>query len=164
LGERLFQKSFEKSFPEGFIYKLIDTHSLEGAKRMAEKFSPGSWGKIIIPRVPGDYICIEDGKHLVVECKNTMNKSSFPLGNIKSHQFDFVMKIEAAGGKYYFAIRKQEARKNECFLVTVNDIIRLKTANGGRQSIKWEQFRNDKNVKKPPSIKGSLFDMECLFC
>lgn len=161
--EEKFKESFKQSFPSGFIYKLIDTHSLEGAKRAASNTTRGAWDKIIIPRVPSDYICINDGETMWVECKNTVNKTSFPLGNIKAHQLEFAAKIEESGGRYYFAIRHQIPRASECFLITLNDIIRLKTANDGRKSIRWEQLREDPFVKRPPLLKGSKFGIACLF-
>ena len=161
--EENFQRSFKNAFPEGFIYKLIDTHSLEGAKKAASAGGNANWNKVIVPRVPSDYICINDGQTMWVECKNTVNPTSFPLGNVKDHQFEFAAHIEAAGGRYYFAIRRQEARNNECFLLTLNDIVRLKKANDNRKSIKWEQLREDPYVKRPPWIKGAKFDMSCLF-
>jgi len=164
IWESQFQKSFEDSFINGFIYKLVDTHSLQGAKNAASNSGKSDvWNKIIIPKVVSDFVCINDGQHIFVECKSTMNKTSFALGNIKPHQTQFAIDIESAGGKYYFAIRKQESRNNECFLLTVNDIIRLKTANGGRKSIRWEQLRDDEFVKRPPLLKGSKFGLGMLF-
>ena len=161
--EEKFKESFKQSFPNGFIYKLIDTHSLEGAKRAASNTTRGAWNKIIIPKVPSDYICINNGETIWVECKSTMNKTSLPLTNIKIHQLEFAAKIEEAGGRYYFAIRHQVPRNSECFLITLNDIIRLKTANGGHKSIRWEQLREDPFVKRPPLLKGSKFGIGCLF-
>ena len=161
--EEKFKESFKQSFPNGFIYKLIDTHSLEGAKRAASNTTRGAWNKIIIPKVPSDYICINNGETIWVECKSTMNKTSLPLTNIKPHQLQFASKIEEAGGRYYFAIRHQIPRASECFLITLNDIIRLKTENGGRKSIRWEQLREDPFVKRPPLLKGSKFGIGCLF-
>jgi recombination protein U len=161
--EKLFKESFDECFPDGFIYKLIDTHSLEGAKKSASAAGNQNWSKIIVPKVPSDWICIVDGVTIFVECKNTMNQSSFPLSNIKSHQFEFAAKIEAAGGKYFFAIRRQEPRNNECFLLTLNDFIRLGTKSGGRKSIKWELIRDDEWIIKCPQIKGSKFAIQALF-
>jgi recombination protein U len=160
--EKTFKKSFDKAFPNGFIYKLIDTHSIEGVTQAAKKQN-AAWGKMTVPKVPSDYICLNDGETIWVECKNTMNQTSFPLGNIKEHQFQFAADIEAAGGKYYFAIRRHEPRNHECFLLTLNDIIRLKKANDNRKSIKWEQMHEDPDIKKPPWMVGAKFDMKCLF-
>jgi len=162
--ESIFQKSFKSSFEDGFIYKILDTNALEGAKKAASKTSGSSvWNKIIVPKTPSDFICIANGRTLFVECKNTVNKTSFPLANIKESQFQFALEIENAGGKYLFAIRRHEPRKHECFLLTVNDIIRLKIANGDRKSIRWEQLRDDEFVKRPPLLKGSKFGLGMLF-
>jgi recombination protein U len=160
--ERVFQKSFDKCFPEGFIYKLIDTHSLEGITKAAMKQNK-AWGKMVVPRVPADYICIHKGQTIWAECKNTVNKTSFPLRNIKDHQIEFATLIENAGGRYYFAIRREIPRNHQCYLITVDDIIRLKKENQNRKSIKWEQLENDPHVKKPPFMKGAKFDISCMF-
>lgn len=157
--EDTFQKSFKAAFPEGFIYKLIDTHSLEGAKRAAGD----QWGNFIVPKVVSDFICLNSGEHIFVECKNTMNKTSFPLGNIKDHQFQFAIDVENAGGRYLFAIRRWEARKHECFLVSVNDIINMKQQSQYEKSIKWDIFRDNNDIKKPGLIKGSMFDISNMF-
>ena len=122
-----------------------------------------SWNNIIIPKVASDFICIDNGQTMFVECKSTVNKTSFPVSNIKPHQLEFASKIEEAGGMYSFIIRHQVPRNSECFIVTLNDIIRLKTANGGRKSIRWEQFKEDPFVKKPPLLKGGKFGIGCLF-
>jgi len=125
--EDKFKKSFDDSFPAGFIYKLVDTHSLQGAKRAATNTSKNNaWNNIIIPKVVSDFICIYNGQTMFVECKSTVNKTSLPLGNIKAHQLEFAAKIEEAGGRYYFAIRHQVPRNSECFLITLNE--KLQTA------------------------------------
>lgn len=160
--ESMFQKSFKQLYPDGFIYKLIDTHSIEGITKAAKKQNK-AWGSMVVPKVPADYICIYDGITIFVECKSTVNKTSFPLRNIKDHQLEFASNIEMAGGFYTFMLRKQEKRNDEYFMLTLNDIIRLKQANNNSKSIKWEQLREDPHVKRPPRIKGSKFDLECMF-
>jgi len=161
--EKVFKKSFKNCFEHGFIYKLIDTHSLEGAKKAAYGTMKGKWDKIIIPPVPSDFICINNGETMWVEAKNTINPTSFPMGNVKDHQLEFASKIEMAGGRYKFVIRHQIPRHSECFLLTLNDIIRLKKANQNRNSIKWEQLRTDPHVQRPALLKGSRFDVSMLF-
>ena len=159
--ESITQKSIEETYPGAFVYKLIDTHSIEGLLTMLKK-NHIQYQNFLVPKVPADFIAVFGGHTVWVECKNTVNRTSFPLGNIKKHQLEFATLIEENGGKYYFAIRRQEARNNEAFLITVNDIIRL-TQKSGRKSLNWTDVRKDEYIIKLPQVKGSKFDMRGLF-
>ena len=160
--ESMFKKSFKQCYPDGFIYKLIDTHSIEGITKAAKKQNK-AWGSMVVPKVVSDFICIHNGITMFVECKSTQNKTSFPLRNVKDHQFEFASEVELAGGLYVFMIRRQESKNDEYFIITLNDIIRLKKANNNNKSIKWEQLREDPYIKRPPRMKGAKFDLKCLF-
>ncbi len=159
--EETFKKSVLESFPGAFIYKLIDTHSIEGLLTKLKK-NHIQYKDFLIPKVPADYICVWGAQTVWVECKNTINDSYFPLANIKKHQLEFASLIEENGGKYYFAIRRQEARNNEVFLVTLNDIIRI-TQKSGRKSLQWSELRRDKQIIKCDQVKGSKYDVRGLF-
>lgn len=159
--ETILRQSVENTYPGVFLYKLIDTHSIEGLLNKLKK-NHIQYQEFLVPKVPADYICVWGGNTVWVECKNTTNNRYFPLANIKPHQLEFASLIEENGGTYYFAIRRMEPRNSEVFLVTLNDIIRI-TQRSGRKSILWDDLRKDKRVKKCPQVKGSKYDMRGLF-
>ncbi len=159
--EDTLKKSIVETYPGAFIYKLIDTHSIEGLLTKLKK-NHIQYQDFLIPKVPADFITVWGGQTVWVEAKNTVNDRYFPLANIKQHQLEFASLIEENGGKYYFAIRRQEARNNEVFLVTLNDIISI-TQSSGRKSLQWTELRKNENVIKCPQVKGSKYDMRGLF-
>jgi recombination protein U len=159
--EDTLKKSILETYPDAFIYKLIDTHSIEGLLTKLKK-NHIQYKDFLIPKVPADFIAVCGGQTVWIEAKNTVNDRYFPLGNIKQHQLEFASLIEGAGGKYFFAIRRQEPRNNEVFLLTLNDIIRI-TQKSGRKSLLWPELRKDQFILKCPQVKGSKYDMRGLF-
>jgi recombination protein U len=158
--EDAFKKSVLKSYPDAFIYKLIDTHSIEGLLNELKK-KHLQYENFLIPKVPADFVIIVDGQTYFIECKSTVSQTSFPLRNIKDHQFEFAANIELAGGTYWFCIRREEKSAHECFLINLNTIIKLK---GDKKSITWEDMRDCPDVIKPPRInKSTRFNFAGIF-
>lgn len=154
--EDIFRKSFENTFPDGFIHKLMDTHSIEGTLKKIRMENP-QYAKMVIPKVPADYIVVLDGETIFVECK-TSKMGEFPKTNIKEHQFEFATDIENAGGKYIFVIRRHEPRNSEVFVVSGGELMNM-FIREGRGKLSWESFRNNPKVVKAPSVPGSKYDM-----
>lgn len=157
--ERKFQKSVKEFFPDAFIYKIIDTHSIEGLLSKLKK-THTQYENFLIPKVPADFIIIHLGRTVWVECKNTTNLTSFPLRNIKPHQIEYGIDIEGAGGEYLFAIQRDESRNKRAFLLSINTLIDIQLKLGKVKSIKWEVFEDHKEVIELPREKGSIYNVE----
>ena len=160
--ESRFKKSVGSFLPDAFIYKLIDTHSIEGLLRKLKK-TETQYENFLIPKVPADFIIISEGRTLWVECKNTKNLDFFPLRNIKSHQIKFGLDIDGAGGEYIFAIQRDEPRNKRAFLLSVNTLVDISMKLGKSKNIKWEVLESHPRVIEMTREKGSLFNTEELF-
>ncbi len=88
-----------------------------------------------------DYNGIYKGIHIDFEAKETINKTSFPLSNIHSHQIDHLIAIDNHGGMSFLLI----------FFKTLDEIYLLETkylkdfvtrAKSGRKSITYEEIKN----------------------
>lgn len=160
--EDKFCKSIEDTFPDVFIHKLMDTHALEGALKRVRRDNP-QYTKLVVPKVPADYIMVLDGETIFVECKSS-KQGEFPKANVKNHQFAFATDIENAGGKYLFAIRRHVPRKSEVFILTGGELMNM-FIREGRGKLPWKAFRENPRVVKPSAVKGSKYDMgEILEC
>ena len=67
-----------------------------------------------------DFVGIYKGKAIAIEAKETKNKTSFPFGNIKDTQIQFLNKWTELGGLGYYIIRFEENKK--VFLVISEDM------------------------------------------
>jgi len=160
--EDTFKKSVKSFLPDAFIYKLIDTHSIEGLLRKLKKTNT-EYENFLIPKVPADFIVIHEGQTLWVECKSTSNLESFPLRNIKPHQIEFGLDIDGAGGEYVFALQRDEPRNKRAFLLSVNTLVDISMKLGKSKSIKWEVLEKHPRVIEMAREKGSIFNVEELF-
>lgn len=161
--ESIFKKSVENSFPDAFIYKLIDTTSISGLLSVLKK-NYIQYNNFLIPKVPSDFIIINEGRTLWIECKSTKNLTSFPIRNIKTHQLKFASEIEASGAQYFFALRRDEPRKGRVFIVPAHSLFKIKIGLGNsKKSIKWRYFEEDPDVIEAPRIKGSIYDLRKIF-
>ena len=161
--EKIFSKCMRRDYPECHLYKHIDTHAIQGLLTKLKKSNHSQWDEFKIPKVPADYTFISNGKWSYIEVKSTQNATSLPLRNIKDHQLETASEVELAGGTYWFVVRREERGAHECFVLSLNDIIRHQ-ANLGRQSIPWETLRADDSVIKPKwSGRGSTFDFKGVF-
>lgn len=160
--EDTFKKSVNQFLPDAYIYKLMDTHSIEGLLQKLKK-TQTQYENFLIPRVPADFVIIHEGQTLWVECKSTSNLESFPLRNIKSHQIETGLSIDGAGGEYIFAIQRDEPRNKRAFLLSVNTLVDITIKLGKSKSIKWDILEKHPRVIELLREKGSLFNMEELF-
>ena len=160
--ENQFRKSVKEFLPDAFIYKLIDTHSIEGLLSKLKK-THTQYQEFYLPKVPADFILINKGQTLWVECKSTSNLGSFPLRNIKPHQIEFGLNIDGAGGEYVFALQRDEPRNKRAFLLSVNTLVDISMKLGKTKSIKWEVLEKHPRVIEMTREKGSIFNVEELF-
>lgn len=162
--ESSFKENLERSYPDAFVYKIIDTHSIEGLLRELKKRHI-QYKNFLVPKVPSDFITVIDGTTHWIECKNTMNKTSFPFGNISDHQLQFGAQIEAAGGFYSFAIRKYEKKNHSAYIIPCAVMLKMKYELLPVKSIKWGILEEYAGVVKLRNrVKGtSSFDMQGAF-
>ena len=87
-----------------------------------------------------DYNGIYKGKHLDFEAKETINKTSFPLSNIHSHQIDHLISIENHGGISFVLIFFKI--HDEIYLLEtkyLKDFV--KRSISGRKSITYDEIK-----------------------
>lgn len=159
--EAAFRNSVLNTYPGAFVHKLVDTHSIEGILRYLKSKGPGPWSQYKVPKVPADFILLNDGDTTWAECKDTSNLKGFPMRNIKPHQLEAATNIEGAGGQFIFVIRRKEPRNNRAWLVSATGLYRIKSTIA-TSIIPWDEFKGT-GVVELNRIKGGLFEMEGLF-
>ncbi|MCK5013790.1 MAG: Holliday junction resolvase RecU [Candidatus Omnitrophica bacterium] len=159
--ENSFQKSIKKYLPDAFIYKIMDTHSIEGLLTKLKK-THTEYQDFLIPKVPADFMVIHQGRTIMIECKSTIKLDHFPLRNIKPHQIQMGVEIDGAGGEYIFAIQRDEPRNKRVFLISVNTLIAIQLKLGKKKVIPWHVMEKNPDVIELVREKGSLFQMEAL--
>jgi hypothetical protein len=109
-----------------------------------------------IPR-PFDYVALCNGTFIGIECKQSQNPSSLPLGNISEHQVNALNEVEKCGGVGYMLVNvrltKSSRRVNKMFAITPEWVDYWYSGKGGRKSIpvSWmeENCIEVKRVKLP---------------
>lgn len=80
---------------------------------------------------------LSNGEAIAIEAKNTNNKTSFPLDNIKEHQFVFLKEWNKFTPHSYYLIRFKE--HNEIYLVHSKKVQKFKDTET-RKSIPYSWF------------------------
>ena len=104
----------------------------------------------IAEKQPGDFFAVSDGVPILIECKTSRNKTSFPLfyhksASIPLHQITYGQKLIKSGGMSWILIRKDEPRNKRVFAFSPNQIKSfydgIGTASGQsgskQKSVKW---------------------------
>lgn len=81
--------------------------------------------------------CLAGGRLVGVEAKETEDKCSFPLRQIKQHQLAYLLEVEKFGGLGYFVIHFK-SKGDKAFLVPVEFI--SSRWEGEKRSVKYEEF------------------------
>jgi len=97
--------------------------------------------KAISEKQPGDFFAVQNGIPILIECKTSRNKTSFPLyynkkAAVPEHQRQYALDLEKAGGKAWFFIRKDEPRNKRVFALRP-DQMALIYDDAKRKSVKW---------------------------
>ena len=90
-----------------------------------------------------DYVGVIDGKGVTFDAKETKNKTSFPLSNIKPHQV-YAMKIwNKCGGISFLLVHFRTL--DEYYLMPSESIIHSfeESLKGGRKSIPYKHFQKE---------------------
>ncbi|HFD2033412.1 TPA: Holliday junction resolvase RecU [Clostridium perfringens] len=138
--EKIVSKQCEKYIKQGkgYIFKL---HTEFIVRR-------GTGGKVIgcVPKTKSltDFFgVLTTGEAIAIEVKNTNNKTSFPLSNIKNHQFIFLAEWNKYTPHSYYIIRFKV--HNEIYLVHSSKIQEYKDLNT-RKSIPYNWFKENANL------------------
>ncbi len=84
-----------------------------------------------------DYNGIYRGKYIEFDAKECHSKTSFPLSNLKEHQFEHIKRVIKQGGIAFLII----FMNNEFFLLKGEDIIEYKE-NNDRKSIEFKYLES----------------------
>tara|TARA_E500000305_G_scaffold67050_1_gene53377 strand:+ start:1363 stop:1866 length:504 start_codon:yes stop_codon:yes gene_type:complete len=104
--------------------------------------------RAIAEKQPADFMAVYKGTPILIECKTTRRKISFPLyygksASIPRHQIDYALENEKNGGRSFFLLRKDEARKKRVWAVTPQGVDKM-YKKATKKSIKWEDIENSK--------------------
>jgi len=97
--------------------------------------------KAISEKQPGDFFAVSDGVPILIECKTSRNKTSFPLfyhksPSIPKHQITDGQDLIKSGGMSWVLIRKDEPRNKRAFALSPNQVSNF--YKGKQKSIKWD--------------------------
>lgn len=89
-----------------------------------------------------DYIGVCKGVAVAFDAKNTKNKTSFPLGNIQEHQFQYLSDFEEFGGVGFILVSFE--KHDRYFVLNFDDLSKwwMNATKGGRKSIPYDYFDN----------------------
>jgi len=98
--------------------------------------------KAIAEKQPGDFFAVINGLPILIECKTSRNKTSFPLyynktPAIPEHQIEYAKDLVRKGGSAWFLIRKDEPRNKRVFALTPAQVSMMYD-NAERKSVKWQ--------------------------
>lgn len=108
-----------------------------------------------------DFFGVCQGRAIAFEAKNTTNRTSFTLKNIKQHQMDTLKKWHNQGAYSFFLIHFQ--KHFQTYLLTYEQAEEWwdTALKGGRKSIPYEWFRVNCPIVKPS--RGVIVDyLSCL--
>ena len=93
-----------------------------------------------------DFNGVYKGRYVDIEAKSTHNKTSFPLSNITSKQFDHLEQVINQGGLAFFIVEFVKHQKT--FIVEAKKVIEFRK-NEERKSIPFAQFEElGKEIKR----------------
>jgi len=75
-------------------------------------------GERFTNKKPGDFIMLWRGMGWLLECKTTASVS-FPYGNIRQHQIDFLYKAHNSGNAGILIIALRKNRKTRCWAIPI---------------------------------------------
>jgi recombination protein U len=121
--------------------------------------------KAIAEKQPGDFFAVTDGMPILIECKTSRNKTSFPLyynkkAAVPEHQIQYGIDIVKEGGCAWFFIRKDIARNKRVFALTPSQM-HMVYDNADRKSVKWNVIET-LGIELPRLSKPVRYDLSIL--
>lgn len=88
-----------------------------------------------------DYVGIHDGRTIVFDAKETTNRTSFPLKNISTHQFELLKSWHEKGARSFLLV--SFSKLDEIYLLPFERLQEAWTGyiGSGRKSIPYEDFK-----------------------
>lgn len=108
---------------------------------------------------------IQGGLSIDYDAKETENKTSFPLANIKEHQLNYLKLKDTLGGIAFFMIHFKKVYTDKVFITPISLIDSYwqdAIFNDGRKSIPFKKFKDrwltsiDNYLKKVTEIQDEL--------
>ena len=122
-----------------FWYRIQDTMDISRYIKAA-----------IAEKQPGDFQVLYHGRFILLECKTTRNRTSFPLyygdePSILAHQISKGLACCLHGGESYIVIRRDINRKKRVWIITPTQAERMykEAKKDGRKSVKWSWFKEN---------------------
>jgi len=81
---------------------------------------------------------VKGGKFIAYDAKETQSKTSFPLSNIKQHQFLYLELVANLGGIAFFLIHFKKLHEDEAFYVPIDFLSKYWKGKMGRKSIPYK--------------------------
>ena len=82
------------------------------------------------------------GTYIAYDAKETMSKTSFPLSNIKQHQFYFLEMVNMLGGIGFFLIHFKSLYKDQAYYTPIS-LVSEYWRSGKRKSIPIKSFKKE---------------------
>lgn len=101
----------------------------------------GIYKLIIDGRANGDYNCSHlVGQGIAFDAKETLNKTSFPLANIKQHQLVFLEYFQDCGGTAFFLIHFKKIYNDKAFVTPLEFVKSYWEDANARKSLPLSKF------------------------
>ena len=98
--------------------------------------------KAIAEKQPGDFFAVYQGRPILIECKTSRNKTSFPLyynktPAIPEHQIEYAQDLVKEGGEAWFFIRRDIPRNKRVYALSPIQVSTMYKSST-KKSVKWE--------------------------
>jgi recombination protein U len=84
-----------------------------------------------------------NGRGIAFDAKECESKTSFPLKNIKQHQFLFLSIFEQVGGHAFFLMHFKKLYQDQAFMTPISVVAAYFADTAGRKSIPVKEFSLD---------------------
>ena len=121
--------------------------------------------KAVAEKQPGDFFAVSKGKPILIECKTSRNKTSFPLfynktPAIPEHQIEYAKSLVKEGGDAWFLIRRDIPRNKRVYALTPHQLDAI-YCDATRKSVKWNVIQT-LGIELPRLPKPVRYDLSKL--
>jgi penicillin-binding protein-related factor A (putative recombinase) len=148
-------KHVEESMKRFMWFKIPDTKTL--------RYHPGGYSNnLILEKVPCDFIALNSGRMVMLECKSSRSPASYSLSYIRPHQLEYLIRAGDCGGRGWFLINSRKGR-GSIRAYAVHPFLIQRWMDWGLKSVKWSTL--DKEAIPLNRIKGmnGVWDLKPLF-
>ena len=121
--------------------------------------------KAVAEKQPGDFFAVNKGKPILIECKTSRNKTSFPLyynktPAIPEHQIEYAKSLVEEGGDAWFLIRRDIPRNKRVYALTPYQLDAI-YCDATKKSVKWDVIET-LGIELPRLSKPVRYDLSKL--